>query len=121
MDAERLDQSAQAFYVAQRLVPPPLLGVPIIHGFSQSRAQTLQSPRFTGPVHLISELWRPTTLIERDATDLHADAALFKQLEYSKLGLIEGYDALNHGTRAELETLYPIVARLEGVIQWYDL
>jgi hypothetical protein len=47
VDAERLDQSAQL-----GLVPPPLLGVPKLLGFSHSRAQTLQGPRFRGHVPL---------------------------------------------------------------------
>ena len=65
--------------------------------------------------------WPCFTPREVCLTRAGASIALAFPLLYSKLGLIEGYDALNHGTRAELETLYPIVARLEGVIQWYDL
>ena len=38
VDAERFDQSAQAFYTGQGLVPPPLPRVPVIPGFSKSRA-----------------------------------------------------------------------------------
>ena len=81
----------------------------------------MQGPRFSGLVHFSSELRRPTRLIEQDATGFHVGADLFKQLEYSKLDLIEGYEALNLGARAELEALYPVVARLEDVIQWYEL
>ena len=65
VDGERLEQSAQAFYAAQGLVPPPLPGAPVVPRFSQSRAQTLQGPRFPGLVHFSSELRRPTTLIEQ--------------------------------------------------------
>ena len=120
VDAERLDQSAQAFYAAQGLVPPPLPGAPVGPGFSQSHAQTLQGPRFPGLVHFSSELRRPARLIEQDAAGYHVGADLFKQLEYSKLDLIESYDDLNPGARAELEALYPVVARFEDVIQWYE-
>ena len=120
VDAERLEQSAQAFYVAQGLVPPPLLGAPVVPGFSQSRAQTLQGPRFPGLVPFSSELRRPTRLIEQATAGYHVGVDLFKQLEYSKLDLIEGYETLNTRARAELEALYPVVARFEDVIQRYE-
>lgn len=120
MDAERLEQSAQAFYAAQGLVPPPLPGAPIVPGFSQIRAQNLQGPRFPGLVPFSSELRRPARLIEQAAAGYHVGADLFKQLEYSKLDLIEGYETLNTGARAELEALYPVVARFEDVIQRYE-
>ena len=120
MDAERLEQSAQAFYAAQGLVPPPLPGAPIVPGFSQIRAQNLQGPRFPGLVPFSSELRRPARLIEQATAGYHVGADLFKQLEYSKLDLIEGYETLNTGARAELEALYPVVARFEDVIQRYE-
>jgi hypothetical protein len=77
-------------------------------------------PPFPGPVALTSQIERPQRLKDLGAQGFHVDAALFQSLEYSAGTLLPGYSGLNPDSQAELEVLYPVVARLQDVIHRYQ-
>ena len=77
-------------------------------------------PPFPGPVALTSQIERPQRLKDLAAQGYHVNAGLFQSLEYSAGTLLPGYSQLNPGSQAELEVLYPVVARIEDVLHRYQ-